>query len=258
MGTGQINARMNKYLAKLNPQQRAAVKHGIDEGKNCPPLLVIAGAGTGKTNTLTHRVAQLIVSGCQPSRILLLTFTRRAANTMGQRANAITTAVVGQGRIDLTWSGTFHSVGARLLRQYARRISLDPSFTVLDRPDAADVMDLVRHDLGQAKKTSRFPRKETCLAIYSATVNAKRDLHQTIVRHFPWCEEWEPELRTLFSSYVEAKQRQNVLDFDDLLLCWAEMMNDDQIAREIGGMFDHVLVDEYQDTNRLQADILSK
>jgi DNA helicase-2/ATP-dependent DNA helicase PcrA len=254
----QATVKMNEYLAKLNREQRAAVEHGIGEGKNCRPLLVIAGAGTGKTNTLTHRVAHLIVNGCEPSRILLLTFTRRAANTMGRRANAITAAVLGQGRIELTWSGTFHSIGARLLRRYARRISLQPSFTILDRSDAADVKDLVRHDLGQAKKSSRFPRKETCLAIYSATVNAQRDLHHTIARHFPWCDEWEQELRTLFASYVKAKHQQNVLDFDDLLLCWAAMMNDDQIAREIGSMFDHVLVDEYQDTNRLQADILLK
>src|ERR1700733_11251364 len=116
MSSDQATVKMKEYLAKLNREQRAAVEHGIGEGKNCRPLLVIAGAGTGKTNTLTHRVAQLIVNGCEPSRILLLTFTRRAANTMGRRANAITTAVLGHGRIELTWSGTFHSIGAQLLR----------------------------------------------------------------------------------------------------------------------------------------------
>jgi DNA helicase-2/ATP-dependent DNA helicase PcrA len=144
MSSDQATVKMKEYLAKLNRETLAAVEHGIGEGKNCRPLLVIAGAGTGKTKTLTHRVAHLIVNGCEPSRILLLTFTRRAASTMGRRANAITAAVLGHGRIELTWSGTFHSIGARLLRRYARRISLQPSFTILDRSDAADNVDWYR------------------------------------------------------------------------------------------------------------------
>jgi DNA helicase II / ATP-dependent DNA helicase PcrA len=147
-------------------------------------------------------------------------------------------------------------IGARLLREYASQIGLKPSFTVLDRSDAADLMDLVRHELGQSKKPSRFPKKDTCLSIYSFTVNSGKSLERVLAENFPWCAEWEKELRCLFQSYTGAKQRQNVLDYDDLLLCWAEMMGDDNLAAEIGGRFDHILVDEYQDTNRLQSKIL--
>src|SRR5262249_42727270 len=130
------------------------------------------------------------------------------------------------------------------------------SFTILDRSDAADLMDLVRHELGQSKKPSRFPKKDTCLSIYSFTINSGKSLEQVLAENFAWCAEREKELRRLFQSYTAAKQRQNVLDYDDLLLCWAEMMGDDNLAAEIGGRFDHILVDEYQDTNRLQSKIL--
>jgi DNA helicase-2/ATP-dependent DNA helicase PcrA len=131
-------------------------------------------------------------------------------------------------------------------------------FTILDRSDAADLMDLVRHDLGQSKKTSRFPKKDTCLAIYSFAINSGKPIEQVLSENFPWCAEWEDDLRRLFQSYTAAKQQQNVLDYDDLLLYWAEMMGDDDLATEIGDRFDHILVDEYQDTNRLQSKILLK
>jgi DNA helicase II / ATP-dependent DNA helicase PcrA len=246
------------YLTDLNKEQRRAVKHGIDSesATNSPPLLVIAGAGSGKTKTLAHRVAHLVVSGVDPHRILLLTFTRRAADEMIRRVKRITAKVLGIQQVDLPWSGTFHAIGARLLREYATQIGLKPSFTILDRSDAADLMDLVRHDLGQSTKASRFPKKDTCLSIYSFTINSGKSLEQVLADNFPWCAEWEKELRRLFRSYTAAKQRQNVLDYDDLLLYWAEMMRDDDLAAEIGGRFDHILVDEYQDTNRLQSKIL--
>jgi DNA helicase-2/ATP-dependent DNA helicase PcrA len=217
---------------------------------------VIAGAGSGKTKTLAHRVAHLVVSGVDPHRILLLTFTRRAAEEMIRRVKRITAKALGTQQVDLPWSGTFHAIGARLLREYATQIGLKPSFTILDRSDAADLMDLVRHELGQSKKPSRFPKKDTCLSIYSFTINSGKSLEQVLAENFPWCAEWEKELRRLFQSYTAAKQRQNVLDYDDLLLYWAEMMRDDNLAAEIGGRFDHILVDEYQDTNRLQSKIL--
>src|SRR6266480_1114777 len=246
------------YLTDLNKEQCRAVKHGIDSesATKAPPLLVIAGAGSGKTNTLAHRVAHLVVSGVDPHRILLLTFTRRAAEEMIRRVKRITAKALGIQHVDLPWSGTFHAIGARLLREYATQIGLKPSFTILDRSDAADLMDLVRHDLGQSNKPSRFPKKDTCLSIYSFTVNSGNSLEQVLADNFPWCAEWEKELRLLFQSYTAAKQRQNVLDYDDLLLYWAEMMGDDNLAAEIGGRFDHILVDEYQDTNRLQSKIL--
>ena len=152
------------YLADLNQEQGRAVKHGVKDGSalDARPLLVIAGAGSGKTKTLAHRVAHLVVNGIDPHRILLLTFSRRAALDMTGRVERITGAAMGIGQVDLPWAGTFHAVGARILREYAHRIGLKPSFTILDRSDAADLMDAVRHDLGLSKKESRFPGKDTC------------------------------------------------------------------------------------------------
>lgn len=246
------------YLADLNEEQRRAVKHGVKDGSSvrARPLLVIAGAGSGKTKTLAHRVAHLVVNGIDPHRILLLTFSRRAAIDMTGRVNRITAAALGTGQMEFPWSGTFHAVGARLLREYANRIGLNPSFTILDRSDAADLMDVVRHDLGLSKKEARFPRKETCLAIFSFVINSGTPIKVVLKESFPWCVEWKKDLRKLFGAYAAAKQRQNVLDYDDLLLYWAEMMNDAELAAELGSRFDHVLVDEYQDTNRLQSKIL--
>jgi DNA helicase-2/ATP-dependent DNA helicase PcrA len=248
------------YLADLNKRQREAVKYGsiANEKFTSGPLLVIAGAGSGKTKTLAHRVAHLIVNGVDPSRILLLTFSRRAAIEMTRRVEAITAAVLGAGTPDLPWSGTFHAIGARLLREYATQIGLKPSFTILDRSDAADLMNIVRHELHQSSKEARFPKKDTCLAIYSFAVNSGKSLDKVVAKHFPWCGEWQDDLAELFATYTEAKQKQNVVDYDDLLLFWKEMMGAPEIAKAIGERFDHVLVDEYQDTNRLQAKILRR
>jgi DNA helicase II / ATP-dependent DNA helicase PcrA len=246
------------YLTDLNKEQRRAVTHGIDSesATRAPPLLVIAGAGSGKTKTLAHRVAHLVVSGVDPHRILLLTFTRRASEEMIRRVKRITATSLGTQQVDLPWSGTFHAVGDRLIREYATQIGLKPSFTILDRTDAADLMNLVRHELGYSTKKSRFPKKDTCLSIYSLVINSGKSIERVLAENFPWCGEWEDDLRRLFQSYTAAKQRQNVLDFDDLLLYWAEMMADGDLAAEIGNRFDHILVDEYQDTNRLQSNIL--
>src|SRR6266853_3973762 len=170
------------YLTDLNKEQRHAVKHGVNDGSalHSRPLLVIAGAGTGKTKTLAHRVAHLVVNGIDPQRILLLTFSRRAAVEMTRRVKRITAAAMGIGQLDLPWAGTFHAIGARILRAYAHRIGLKPTFTILDRSDAADLMDMVRHDLGLSKKESRFPRKDTCLAIYSFTINSGASVKATL------------------------------------------------------------------------------
>ena len=250
-------------LAELNEAQRAAAEHGVEGSQaGSPPLLVIAGAGSGKTNTLAHRVANLIAHGADPRRILLLTFSRRAAAEMTRRVERIVTAALGPTNLasltPIAWSGTFHAIGARLLRFHARDIGLDASFTIHDREDSGDLMNLVRHELGFSTKKKRFPLKGTCLSIYSLTVNAQAPIDDILATHFPWCKEWEGELRELFSAYVDAKQRQNVLDYDDLLLYWAEMMSEPSIAATIGDRFDHVLVDEYQDTNRLQAVVLTR
>jgi DNA helicase-2/ATP-dependent DNA helicase PcrA len=156
----------------------------------------------------------------------------------------------------LAWSGTFHGIGARILRDYSDQIGIDPAFTIHDREDSADLMNLIRHDLGFSKTESRFPTKGTCLAIYSRCVNADAPIEQVLGSSFPWCAGWAAELKELFAAYVEVKQKQNVLDYDDLLLYWAQTMSDPSLAEDIGGRFDHVLVDEYQDTNRLQSSIL--
>src|SRR2546429_6286161 len=173
---------------------------------------------------------------------------RIARQVLGNNANVMTDA--------LTWAGTFHGIGARLLREYSERIGLQPALTIHDREDSSDLMNLVRHNLGFSKTESRFPTKGTCLAIYSRAVNAEAPLDEVLRGNFPWCSGWEKQLRALFAAYVEVKQQHNVLDYDDLLLSWAQAVSDPLLADDIGGRWDHVLVDEYQDTNRLQASIL--
>ena len=256
------------WLARLNNAQRRAVTFGDPVhrgGVHAPPLLVIAGAGTGKTATLAHRVAWLVLNGVDPQRMLLLTFSRRAAQEMTRRAERLIgearqagAAGRRQGRtpVRLPWAGTFHAVGARLLREHASRVGLDPAFGILDRGDAADLVDVIRHDQGLSAKTRRFPRKDTCLAIYSYRVNTGWPLQRVLEEAFPWCAEWADELRALFKAYVERKLSHSVLDYDDLLLWWHAAMSDARLAAGIGACFDHVLVDEFQDTNTLQAQIL--
>jgi DNA helicase-2/ATP-dependent DNA helicase PcrA len=252
---------------RLNAAQHAAATFGevaAGRGFHAGPLLVIAGAGTGKTSTLAHRVAHLLLNGVPAERVLLLTFTRRAALEMTRRAQRVVaeaTRNLRQGAAAVTalrlpWSGTFHAIGNRLLREYSVRVGLDPAFSVLDRADAADLMDVVRHRLGLSKTGERFPRKDTCLGIYSHRVNTQQPLRHTLETAYPWCIDWEPQLTGLYRAYVEEKLAQQSLDYDDLLLWWQLMLRDRAIAAEIGARFDHVLVDEYQDTNALQAEIL--
>ncbi len=252
------------WLDTLNAAQRQAACYGekdAERGFAAGPLLVIAGAGTGKTMTLAHRVAQLVIEGVPSERILLLTFTRRAAEEMTRRVESIVRRATRASGTDsspvrLPWSGTFHSVGNRLLRQFAPNLGLDPGFSVLDRGDSADLMDVVRHELELSKTARRFPKKDTCLAIYSRTVNTQSTLAETIATSYPWCADWEAELKELFRGYVTRKQDTQSLDYDDLLVYWSHLVGEPEFAREIGGSFDHILVDEYQDTNKIQADIL--
>jgi DNA helicase-2/ATP-dependent DNA helicase PcrA len=238
----------------LNDAQRLAVEHGVGDADGPAPLLVIAGAGSGKTNTLAHRVAHLILSGADPRRIMLATFSRRAAAELNRRVERLLRRKLADeaaARAVPTYAGTFHAIGARLLREYAVRLGLDPSFTIHDREDSADLMNWARHAAGLSDRPDRFPTKATCLAIYSRVVNSRLPLG----KHFPWAAAHTEALRGLFASYVEAKQRQSVLDYDDLLLYLAQMLAEPEIAAEIAARFDHLLVDEYQDTNRLQAEI---
>lgn len=243
-------------FATLNPEQRAAVAHGD------APLLVIAGAGTGKTSTLAARVARLVLDGADPNRLLLLSFSRRAAQALARRAGRMLHRALGwgptQAEPELPWAGTFHAVGARLLREHAGAIGLAPQFTVLDRGDAEDLMGWVRQEGGFAAGTKRFPLKDTCLAIASRVVNSQAPLARVVDQHFPWCRGLEEPLGRLLGAYLDAKQRQQLLDYDDLLLYWLHMLGEPSIAAALGARFTHVLVDEYQDTNRLQAAILAR
>jgi DNA helicase-2/ATP-dependent DNA helicase PcrA len=230
----------------LNEAQVAAATHG--EG----PLLVVAGAGTGKTTTLAARVAHLLARGVRPERLLLLTFSRRAAAQMLSHAERIT-GDAGAGRV---WGGTFHAVANRLLRLHGRALGLPPDFTVLDQGDAADLLGLLREELGLATTERRFARKETLAAIYSRTVNAATPLADVVAAHYPWCTDDVDDIRELVKAYTGRKRRQHLLDFDDLLLFWKALVESPGTAGQVAAMFDHVLVDEYQDTNALQADIL--
>lgn len=236
------------WLEELNPRQLEAVTHG--DG----PLLVVAGAGSGKTRTLAYRVSYLISRGIAPERILLLTFTRRAAEEMLRRAAFV--IPTGSSATSQVWGGTFHAFANRILRMYSQAADLPPDFTIIDRTDAEDLLDVIRNDMAFSQKESRFPRKGTCLAIYSRRVNGNEELETVLKKDFPWCEMWNDELKALFREYVSRKQRQNILDYDDLLLYLYYLLQDQEVADSIGGRFDHVLVDEYQDTNRIQAGIL--
>ncbi len=233
-------------LEGLNPSQREAVTHA--DG----PLLVVAGAGTGKTRTLVARVAHLIHRGVPPDRILLLTFTRRAAGEMLRRVGHMVGAEEARG----VWGGTFHAIAHRLLRIYGRAVGLGDGFTIADQSDAADLINLIRSELGLAGKERRFPRKETLLRIYSRMVNAQEALTATLEVHFPWCQDDGEDLKIVFDHYVERKQKQRILDYDDLLLFFSELLTTPSAGRAVAKRFEHLLVDEFQDTNKVQAEIL--
>jgi DNA helicase-2/ATP-dependent DNA helicase PcrA len=244
-------------LSELNPQQRQAVEHGD------APLLIVAGAGTGKTATLVHRVAWLIARGIPPERILLLTFTRRAAAEMLRRVDGVLRRL-REGRASETthfhagrvWGGTFHAIATRLLRQHGKAIGLPPEFTIHDRADSEDLLNVVRTELGLARTDRRFPKKGTCMAIYSRCVNARQKLDEVLSESYPWCGEWTDELKQLFDAYVDRKEAAAVLDYDDLLVYWHALLGDPKVGDRVRGQFQCVLVDEYQDTNLLQAEIL--
>ncbi|HVW01664.1 MAG TPA: ATP-dependent helicase, partial [Planctomycetaceae bacterium] len=249
-------ALLSAIFEGLNPRQLEAVQHGDS------PLLIIAGAGSGKTKTLVHRVACAMARGVEPGRILLLTFSRRAAAEMLRRVDGLIRQVAQsareQARLDgrQAWGGTFHAIAARLLRLHGRSIGLDPGFTILDRSDSEDLLDVARTDLGLSRTDKRFPRKGTCLSIYSQCVNTGRDLAEILVDDYPWCEEYGDALKGLFREYVDRKEAAAILDYDDLLLFWRELLADPTVGDQIRSRFDMVLVDEYQDTNHLQAETL--
>ena len=234
------------WLDELNPAQREAATAG--EG----PLLIVAGAGTGKTRTLACRVAYLLEQGVPPERILLLTFTRRAAAEMLQRAGRVTDPESAKK----VWGGTFHATANRLLRIYGQALDLPGDFTVMDQGDAADLLALIRNELGLAGKERRFPKKRTLLGIYSRMVNAQEPLDETLATHYPWCQRDAEAIVAIFDLYVERKKERHLLDYDDLLLFWSALCSTSRPGDAVAGRFEHILVDEYQDTNTVQAEIL--
>src|SRR3954465_13008520 len=208
-----------EQLGSLNAPQKRAVTYGEPlpggKGFRAGPLLIVAGAGTGKTNTLAHRVAHPAMWGGAPAGMLMQTFTRRAATEMKRRANEILREAFDDklgGKASalsqrLTWAGTFHSIGNRLLRHYAKHVGLDPAFTVLDRGDSADLVDTVCTELGFSGKGQRFPRKDTCLAIYSYRVNTQKSLKETLETQYSWCTNFEEDIGKLLRAYVERKSQ---------------------------------------------------
>lgn len=237
-------------MSDLNPAQLAAVRHGDS------PLLVIAGAGTGKTRTLVHRVAHLIEHSIRPERILLLTFTRRAAEEMLGRVERLV-GPNGRG----VQGGTFHGTAHRLLRRYGPAAGLAADFTIMDQEDSANLLQLSRAQLGIGtdERAKRFPKKETLQYLYSRHVNTGRPILALLTEELPRFIEYEPDIARVIADYTRRKAARNLLDYDDLLLFWAALMEAPPpatSAERIAALYDHILVDEYQDTNALQARIL--
>ena len=230
----------------LNERQREAVEF------DGPSLLVVAGAGTGKTRTLVARVAHLLERGTPAERLMLLTFTRRAAREMLARVERLG----GGASARAVWGGTFHSVAHRLLRRYGGAVGLPDRFTVMDQADAGEAMGLLRAELGLGAAKRRFPRKETLAAIYSRAVNSAAPLSDVLDAHFPWCAAEVDDVRTVFERYTQLKRARALLDLDDLLLYWRALVTSSPASAAVASSFSHVLVDEYQDTNAIQADIL--
>ncbi len=233
--------------AGLDDAQLAAATHG--DG----PLVVLAGAGTGKTRTLVARVAQLIDRGVDPGRVLLLTFTRRAAEDMLARAAAVCGDRSAASRL---WGGTFHAVAHKLVSTHAQTLGLAPDLSVLDAGDARDLIDLLRHEHDLSGSSERFPRADALADVYSRAVNTGRPARKVLAAEFPWCEPHTDLILELFRDYVSRKRAGGLLDFDDLLLAWRSLLLDPAVGPALAHRWDHVLVDEYQDVNQIQVDIV--
>ena len=245
---------MFDFLADLNPEQRAAATFEAPV-----PLRIVAGAGTGKTTALASRVAWLLASGTPPERVLLLTFTRRAARQLLARTETMLAKVPaprrGTGRVQ---GGTFHSVAHRTLRHHAPRLGLPDGFSVLDTSDAADLFDLVRDQhVGTSAARRRLPRKALLLDLYSRAVNTGQPLTDVISVIAPWCAELTEAIAAICKEYVLRKRALGLVDFDDLLLYWRAAALDPIVGPQLAAEFDHILVDEYQDVNALQVDVVA-
>jgi DNA helicase-2/ATP-dependent DNA helicase PcrA len=234
------------YRNSLNPAQYEAVTSVNG------PHLIIAGAGTGKTRTITYRVAYLVELGVKPESILLLTFTRRAAGEMLRRA-----AILLDARCEKVAGGTFHAFANTVLRQYAPLISFEPSFTILDQGDAEDVVNLLRTTMKYDTRERRFPRKQTLFDIFSKSVNMQHTINHVLKEEYPHFEEYLEEITALHKAYDAYKAHHNLMDYDDLLLHLRKLLRDiGHVRLTLSGRYGYIMVDEYQDTNRIQADIV--
>jgi len=233
----------------LNSEQLAVATHGRG------PLVVMAGAGSGKTRALTARVCALLERGVAPDRILLLTFTRRAADDMLARATALVAQVTGGGR--RPWGGTFHAIAYRMVAIHAQVLGL-PGVSVLDPADATVTMDMVREERRQLVGTEvRLPRSVTLVDAISRSVNTGQPLRAVLDAEYPWCTPHADDVMEIARAFVARKRAHGLLDFDDLLLAWRALLADPVVGPTIQGLWDYVLVDEYQDVNQLQVDIVS-
>jgi DNA helicase-2/ATP-dependent DNA helicase PcrA len=236
------------YDRELNDEQRDVVLAGGG------PILVIAGAGSGKTRTLVYRVARLIESGHDPSRILLLTFTNKAAREMLRRVESLLSIDVRR-----LMGGTFHSVGNRLLRRFGTRLGLTPNFTILDPEDARELLEAATSDRQIRTLEQRFPKGDVLLDLYSYTVNTGRPFTEVLAERAPHFAALEPEIVSVFTRYRERKRLGNACDYDDLLLLWKRVLDESpEAAAQLSASYDHILVDEYQDTNALQGEVIDR
>lgn len=235
-----------EFLKELNPSQAEAVRTVFG------PLLVIAGAGSGKTKTITCRMAYLVAQGVSPDKILLLTFTRKASREMIER-----TGILLKMDCDKIMGGTFHSLCQYMLRFYGYLIGYKPNFTILDRTDSEDLINLLRNSLGLADRKKRFPKKDTLASIYSKFVNQQKNLEEVLSSEYPQFLDHYYEIKKLFIEYNNYKKENQLMDYDDLLLNWLEVLKKyPQVRKEVGEKFEFIMVDEYQDTNALQGEII--
>ena len=234
------------YRNVLNPAQYEAVTSVNG------PYLIIAGAGTGKTRTITYRVAYLVELGVKPESILLLTFTRRAAQEMLRRASVLLDA-----RCEHVAGGTFHSFANVVLRQYAPLIGFEPSFTILDQGDAEDVVNLLRTQMKFDTKKRRFPRKQTLYEVFSKAVNTMTPIKEILGDEYPHYEDDLDDILKLQVAFETYKSRHNLMDYDDLLIFLRKLLRDhDHVRKRLSDRYTYVMVDEYQDTNKMQAEIV--
>jgi DNA helicase-2/ATP-dependent DNA helicase PcrA len=234
------------YQRELNPAQYEAVT-SVDG-----PHLIVAGAGTGKTRTIVYRVAYLVECGVRPESVLLLTFTRKAAQEMLRKA-----ALLLDNRCEQVAGGTFHSFANTVLRRYAAHLGYESNFSILDQADAEDVVSLLRTRLKFDTKERRFPRKETLYDLYSRSLNTMTPLPELLAADYPQYSEQEKDIRTVHEAYVRYKREHNLMDYDDLLLNLALLLRQQEgIRATLSERYRYIMVDEYQDTNRLQSDIV--